>query len=132
MSAQIHSFESPKNRQLPHCGGISECEVHFEQANQKPPMTASCDTKADLIYTFRKYFLLVSEFRIFRKKVFECARHGSDSLNTNAVPIFPQPPHTGGKRRSNPPQVNRYKRYDHGILFTNNRCVPRYPSDVAI
>ena len=34
-------------------------------------------------------------------------------------PIFPHPPQTGGKIKSNPLQVHRYKRYDQGTLFTD-------------
>lgn len=33
-------------------------------------------------------------------------------------PTFPHPPQFGGKSKSNPLQVHRFKRYDQGILFT--------------
>jgi hypothetical protein len=39
----------------------------------------------------------------------------------HAVPVFPHPPQTGGNSRSIPLQANRYKRYDHGMLFTKFR-----------
>ncbi len=45
-------------------------------------------------------------------------------------PAFPHPAHTGGKSKSNPLQVNRYRRYDQGMLFTrmiNIQCYASLP-----